>query len=62
MTMQAKRRRMHEKLAGLPGVRPIRRPISPDWGHHPLAGDAEEFDLYYVLPASKPADQAFRLN
>jgi proline iminopeptidase len=49
MTMNAKQRRMHEKLAGLPGVRPVRRPISPDWGHHPLAGDAEEFDLYYVL-------------
>jgi len=55
MTMNAKRRRMHEKLAGLPGVRPVRRPIAPGWGHHPLAGDAEEFDLYYVRTGHKSA-------
>jgi proline iminopeptidase len=40
MTMDAKRRRVHEKLAGLPGVRPVRRPVSP--------GSADEFDLYYI--------------
>ena len=40
MTMNAKRRRVQEKLAALPGVRSVRRPISP--------GSREEFDLYYV--------------
>ena len=47
MTMNAKRRRVHDKLAGLPGVRPIRRPVSP--------GSAEEFDLYYVRTGRKSA-------
>jgi proline iminopeptidase len=47
MTMNAKRRRVHEKLAGLPGVRPVRRPVSPD--------SAEEFDLYYVRTGHKSA-------
>ena len=47
MTMDAKRRRMHEKLAGLPGVRPVRRPVSP--------GSAERFDLYYVRTGHKSA-------
>jgi proline iminopeptidase len=45
MTMNAKRRRMHHKLAGLPGVRPVRRPVSP--------GSAEHFDLYYVRTGRK---------
>jgi proline iminopeptidase len=45
--MNAKRRRVHEKLVALPGVRPIRRPISPD--------DAEEFDLCYVPGGHKSA-------
>lgn len=40
MTMDAKRRRAHEKLAGLPGVRRVRRPVSP--------ASADEFDLFYV--------------
>ncbi|MGE2815877.1 alpha/beta hydrolase [Mycobacterium heidelbergense] len=40
MTMDAKRRRAHEKLARLPGVRRVRRPVSP--------GSADEFDLFYV--------------
>jgi proline iminopeptidase len=40
MTMNAKRRRVHNKLASLPGVRPVRRPVWP--------GSAEQFDLYYV--------------
>jgi pimeloyl-ACP methyl ester carboxylesterase len=47
MTMDAKRRRAHDKLAALPGVRPIRRPVSP--------GAADEFDLYYVRTGRKSA-------
>jgi proline iminopeptidase len=47
MTMDAKRRRAHDKLAALPGVRPVRRPVSP--------GDADEFDLYYVRTGRKSA-------
>lgn len=43
--MNAKRSRVQEKLAGLPGVRPVRRPISPH--------SAEEFDLYYVRTGRK---------
>jgi proline iminopeptidase len=45
MTMNAKRRRAHEKLAALPGVRPVRRPVTP--------GSAERFDLYYVRTGRK---------
>ena len=45
MTMSAKRSRIQEKLAELPGVRPVRRPISPH--------SAEEFDLYYVRAGRK---------
>ena len=45
--MNAKRRRVHDKLAALPGVRPVRRPVSP--------GSAEEFDLYYVRCGRKSA-------
>jgi pimeloyl-ACP methyl ester carboxylesterase len=47
MTMNAKRRRAHEKLAGLPGVRRIRRPVSP--------GSAEEFDLFYIRTGRRSA-------
>ncbi|MGD1253075.1 alpha/beta hydrolase [Mycobacterium seoulense] len=47
MTMNAKRRRVQEKLAALPGVRPVRRPVSPD--------NTEEFDLYYVRTGRKSA-------
>lgn len=47
MTMTAKRRRAHDKLAGLPGVRPVRRPIAP--------GRPGEFDLYYVRTGRKSA-------
>src|SRR5246127_1928295 len=47
MTMNAKRRRAHEKLAGLPGVRRIRRPVSP--------GSADEFDLFYVRTGRRSA-------
>jgi len=47
MTMNAKRRRAHDKLAALPGVRPVRRPIRP--------GRDDEFDLYYVRTGRKSA-------
>ncbi|MCW2651626.1 MAG: proline iminopeptidase [Mycobacterium sp.] len=47
MTMTAKRRRAHQKLAALPGVRAVRRPVSTD--------SAEEFDLYYVRTGRKSA-------
>jgi pimeloyl-ACP methyl ester carboxylesterase len=47
MTMNAKRRRVQEKLAAMPGVRPVRRPISP--------GGADQFDLYYVRTGLKSA-------
>ena len=47
MTMNAKRRRVHDKLAGMPGVRPVRRPVSP--------GSVDEFDLYYVRTGHKSA-------
>lgn len=47
MTMSDKRRRAHEKLAGMPGVRPVRRPVSP--------GNDSEFDLYYVRAGRKSA-------
>jgi pimeloyl-ACP methyl ester carboxylesterase len=45
MTMTAKRRRAHDKLAAMPGVRPVRRPVTPD--------SDEEFDLYYVRTGKK---------
>ncbi|WAJ43963.1 alpha/beta fold hydrolase [Mycobacterium sp. Aquia_216] len=47
MTMNAKRRRVQEKLARMPGVRPVRRPISP--------GSTDEFDLFYVRAGRKSA-------
>ena len=49
MTMNAKRRRAHDKLAALPGVRPVRRPIRAG------EGDGEQFDLYYVRTGRKSA-------
>lgn len=45
--MNAKRRRRHDKLAALPGVRAVRRPVSP--------GSDEQFDLYYVRTGRKSA-------
>jgi len=45
MTMNAKRSRVQEKLAELPGVRAVRRPISPH--------STDEFDLYYVRTGRK---------
>jgi proline iminopeptidase len=47
MTMNPKRRRVHAKLAALPGVRPVRRPVSPD--------SAAQFDLFYVRSGLKSA-------
>jgi proline iminopeptidase len=49
MTMNAKRRRAHDKLAALPGVRPVRRPV----GGSDRPG--EEFDVYYVRTGRKTA-------
>ena len=48
MTMNAKRRRAHDKLAALPGVRPVRRPVTPRFSD-------EEFDLFYVRTGRKSA-------
>jgi proline iminopeptidase len=47
MTMDAKRGRAHDKLAALPGVRPVRRPVTP--------GGDDAFDLYYVRTGRKSA-------
>ncbi len=47
MTMTARRRRVHNKLKALPGVRAVRRPVSP--------GASEEFDLYYVRTGPQSA-------
>jgi pimeloyl-ACP methyl ester carboxylesterase len=47
MTMNGKRRRAHDKLAALPGVRPVRRPVR--------SGSDDEFDLYYVRTGRKSA-------
>jgi proline iminopeptidase len=47
MTMNAKRRRAHDKLAALPGVRAVRRPVRP-------ASD-QQFDLFYVRTGRKSA-------
>lgn len=47
MTMGAKRRRVHDKLAGMPGVRWVRRPVSP--------GSADEFDLFYIRTGRRSA-------
>jgi pimeloyl-ACP methyl ester carboxylesterase len=40
MTMNAGRRRVHDRLAALPGVRSVRRPVHAD--------GPDEFDLFYV--------------
>lgn len=47
MTMNAGRRRIHDKLAALPGVRAVRRPI--------VTRGFEEFDLFYVRTGKKSA-------
>lgn len=43
--MDAKRRRVRDKLAALPGVRAVRRPVAP--------GSDDRFDLYYVRVGRK---------
>jgi proline iminopeptidase len=55
MTMNAKRRRAHDKLAALPGVRAVRRPIRPgsDVAGQAAQGGDEEFDLFYVRTGRK---------
>ncbi len=50
MTMNAKRRRAHDKLAALPGVRAVRRPVRSGQD-----GADGEFDLYYVRTGRKSA-------
>jgi proline iminopeptidase len=49
MTLGDKRRRVHDKLAALPGVASVRRPVADQAG--------EQFDLYYVRtgpPSAQP--------
>ena len=57
MTMNAKRRRAHDKLAALPGVRAVRRPVRPrrDVAGQAAQGGDQEFDLYYVRTGRKSA-------
>jgi len=50
MTMNARRRRAHDKLAALPGVRAVRRPV-----RRGQDGADDEFDLYYVRAGRKSA-------
>ena len=49
MTLGDKRRRVHDKLAALPGVASVRRPVADP--------AADQFDLYYVRtgpPSAQP--------
>src|SRR5262245_57603458 len=67
MTMNAKRRRAHDKLAALPGVRAVRRPIRPsvdiagrpapglDVAGQPAPGGDQQFDVFYVRTGRKSA-------
>ena len=57
MTMNAKRRRAHDKLAALPGVRAVRRPVGPrrDFAGQAAQGGDQEFDLFYVRMGRKSA-------
>jgi pimeloyl-ACP methyl ester carboxylesterase len=57
MTMNAKRRRAHDKLAALPGVRAVRRPVRPrpDVAGQAGPGGDQEFDLFYVRTGRKSA-------
>lgn len=48
--MNARRRRAHDKLAALPGVRAVRRPVRSGQD-----GANDEFDLYYVRAGRKSA-------
>lgn len=47
MTLGPKRRRVHDKLAALPGVRSVRRPVT--------AASAELFDLFYIRTGERSA-------
>jgi pimeloyl-ACP methyl ester carboxylesterase len=55
MTMNAKRRKAHDKLAALPGVRAVRRPVRPgaDLAGKAAQGGDQEFDLFYVRAGRK---------
>lgn len=46
--MSAKRRKAHDRLAALPGVRSVRRPIG-------RGDDGDEFDLFYVRTGANSA-------
>ena len=46
--MSSRRRRAHDRLAGLPGVRAVRRPVHPSGG-----ADSPHFDVYYVRTGRK---------
>ncbi|CAN5310378.1 alpha/beta fold hydrolase [soil metagenome] len=45
MTLNARRQKVHDKLAAMPGVQSVRRPVTP--------ADENEFDLYYVRTGEK---------
>src|ERR1700712_2836388 len=47
MTMNSKRRKAHDRLAALPGVHSVRRPVRSD-------GD-DQFDLFYVRTGPRSA-------
>src|SRR6516225_1239895 len=57
MTMTPNRRRVHDRLAAIPGVRPVRRPVMPVAadadGAELSSADHGEFDLYYVRSGRK---------
>jgi proline iminopeptidase len=48
VTMNAKRRKAHDRLAALPGVRSVRRPVLNE-------DDGDQFDLFYVRTGPKSA-------
>lgn len=52
--MNARRRRAHDKLAALPGVRAVRRPVRGGQDDDHDQSD-DEFDLYYVRTGRKSA-------
>ena len=49
--MNPRRRRAHDRLAGLPGVRAVRRPMHA--GRDDASRDGEQFDVYYVRTGRK---------
>ena len=55
MTMNPRRRRAHDRLARLPGVRPVRRPICAggDGRATRPERDGEQFDVHYVRTGRK---------